>query len=328
MEDESAEPLESVPGGEEEYEDAAAKKRKGPLFKVLVLLIALIVSNSPPKASFAFSTVDFRLTVDARNSSDPDGNIATYQWDWGDGSAVTSGIQQAHTYASVNNYTVILTVTDARGAAGSASQIVRLRVSVTADFVARTEKMHVSFDASSSFSPSGGQVTAYSWDFGDGSSTGAGEFVTHDYATPGRYTVTLTAADSRGLTGQTSRLVSPAARSAVCWSAPNRRDRRANISGKWRANAAASCRSAGRGTRTASNSAGSRNPCRAFSSASMAMYGFCGSFPARTASENMRRSAARSRFTVAGLAPSRSRAAVKAAIRSLVISSARSKPMK
>jgi len=222
MEEESSEPTEG--GGEEEeyerYEGEGAKKARGPLVKIVAILLAVLVaglvvwwfvfSNSPPRADFSFSSVDFRLTVNARNSTDPDGNIAGYTWDWGDGSAGGSGVSAAHTYTKVDNYTVTLTVTDTRGAAAADSKLVRLHVAATADFVARTRQMQVSFDASSSSSPTGALITSYRWDFGDGTPPATGEFATHTYLTAGRYTATLNVTDQGGLTGQTTRLVSPA----------------------------------------------------------------------------------------------------------------------
>jgi hypothetical protein len=49
-------------------------------------------------------------------------------------------------------------------------------------------------------------VNSYAWSFGDGQSA-AGERVTHAYAAPGVYTVTLTVADSFGNTGSISKQV-------------------------------------------------------------------------------------------------------------------------
>lgn len=59
----------------------------------------------------------------------------------------------------------------------------------------------VTFDAGPS-STAAEELISFTWDFGDGS-TAAGPNPTHRYADPGEYTVTLTVADSRGLTGTT-----------------------------------------------------------------------------------------------------------------------------
>jgi PKD repeat protein len=58
----------------------------------------------------------------------------------------------------------------------------------------------VTFNASAS-TPDGGTIVAYGWNFGDGN-LGAGEVVTHAYASPGNYTVILTVTDSEGLINQ------------------------------------------------------------------------------------------------------------------------------
>ncbi len=79
-----------------------------------------------------------------------------------------------------------------------------------AAFVARHNRMTVSFDGTGSWSPNGDPITSYSWDFGDGSSDSSSPQVLHTYAQPGRYTVQLRVTDVNGLTGTTTRFVSPA----------------------------------------------------------------------------------------------------------------------
>ena len=61
-----------------------------------------------------------KVKLDASASSDPDGTIASYSWDFGDGSAAATGATVMHTYATDGQYTVTLTVTDDLGATGTA----------------------------------------------------------------------------------------------------------------------------------------------------------------------------------------------------------------
>jgi len=71
--------------------------------------------NRPPVAAASASINGFDLTVDGTGSSDPDGPISSWDWNFGDGTT-GSGPEATHTYDTPGTYTVTLTVTDADGA--------------------------------------------------------------------------------------------------------------------------------------------------------------------------------------------------------------------
>lgn len=79
---------------------------------------ASVVSGEAPLA------VDF----DGSASSDPDGSIVSWEWDFGDQSA-QSGESVSHTYDQAGTYTAVLTVTDDMGAQATAE----LAIDVAAD---------------------------------------------------------------------------------------------------------------------------------------------------------------------------------------------------
>src|SRR5579884_4076687 len=70
---------------------------------------------------------------DGSASSDPDGTIAAYAWDFGDGSHGSGAIAD-HTYTTVGTFTVTLTVTDNQGATGSASATITTTAQGTSIF--------------------------------------------------------------------------------------------------------------------------------------------------------------------------------------------------
>jgi PKD repeat protein len=99
------------------------------------------VTNEAPTASFTIANSGMTLSVDGSASTDADGSVASYAWDFGDGTTGT-GATASHTYAAAGTYTVTLTVTDDDGATGTSTQ--QVSVSESADLATDTFSRTVS----------------------------------------------------------------------------------------------------------------------------------------------------------------------------------------
>ncbi|CAM3118183.1 S8 family serine peptidase [Vibrio diazotrophicus] len=71
--------------------------------------------NAPPAAQFNANCIDLTCTFDASASTDSDGTIVSYEWNFGD-SSFGSGDIVVHVYGAYASYNVTLTVTDDKGA--------------------------------------------------------------------------------------------------------------------------------------------------------------------------------------------------------------------
>ncbi|WP_423998854.1 PKD domain-containing protein [Maribacter sp. IgM3_T14_3] len=147
------------------------------------------------------------VEFDASASSDDNG-ISTYSWEFGDGSVNGTGIEVSHIYTVVGTYTALLTVTDAQGLSNSTSIEIIVSPATTGNSVPIAmatatpingeAPLLVDFDATTSTDDNG--ITLYSWNFGDGSSTGSGVQTSHTYGAVGSYNAVLTVTDAQGLT--------------------------------------------------------------------------------------------------------------------------------
>lgn len=76
--------------------------------------------NVAPQAVISQSGTGATVTYDGTASSDPDGTIASYFWDFGDGTSAT-GSTATHTYLQPGQYRAVLVVTDNSGDDGFAN---------------------------------------------------------------------------------------------------------------------------------------------------------------------------------------------------------------
>jgi len=160
----------------------------------------ITVTNVGPTAAFSYTPAD-PTTQDivsfTDQSTDPDGFIASWSWDFGDGATSTME-NPTHQYNN-GEYTVILTVTDDDGAIDTTQDTITVtNAPPQADFsyspADPTTQDIVSFtDTSTDFD---GTVVSWSWDFGDGA-TSTDQNPTHQFD-DGTYTVTLTVTDDDG----------------------------------------------------------------------------------------------------------------------------------
>jgi PKD repeat protein len=166
--------------------------------------------NLPPTAAFTADPLigDAPLTVvfDASTSSDPDGSVVEYQWDFGDtNTAVTASPTTSHEYTADGTYLVQLIVVDNDVASSTSPATETITVNphnlpptaaFTADPLSGDAPLTVDFDATTSSDPDG-SVNEYQWDFGDtNTAVTASPTTSHEYTADGTYLVQLTVVDN------------------------------------------------------------------------------------------------------------------------------------
>ena len=180
-----------------------------------VTLEPLVPVNTPPVALFSYSPaspgVGEWIQFDGSASVDPDGTIASYSWNFGNGST-GYGSSAWQRFMTPGVYTVTLIVTDNDGASDSISQTIQVgsaNQAPSAAFVFSPTNPAVNgwvqFDGSGSVDPDG-SIVSYSWDFGDGTS-GTGAVAWHRFTAPGTHLVTLTVQDNNGVSDSTSQAI-------------------------------------------------------------------------------------------------------------------------
>ncbi|MFH1525486.1 MAG: PKD domain-containing protein [Bacteroidota bacterium] len=160
-----------------------------------------VTVNAQPKA---VAGEDVHITLgevkfDASKSTDVDGEIKEYKWNFGDGTFSTN-MTTNHIYNRPGVYTVSLIVVDdsqTKNNTANDELIVTVNNPPFADAgpdVLSANDVKIMFDASNSFD-SDGEIISYYWDFGDGSSADE-KIVNHVYSIPGVYAVKLTVKDN------------------------------------------------------------------------------------------------------------------------------------
>ncbi|MDQ6609335.1 MAG: PKD domain-containing protein, partial [Bacteroidota bacterium] len=124
--------------------------------------------------------------------SDGSQNAFSYLWNFGDGS--TSSIKSpSHNYSSIGPFSVSLSVTSNAGCTdNSTKSVATIYQQPTAKFNVPAEVCYgTSVNYTDQSLASGSTISQWQWDFGDGSLPSTQQNPTHNYASPGTYTVSL-----------------------------------------------------------------------------------------------------------------------------------------
>jgi serine protease len=100
--------------------------------------------NFAPIANFSIDVTSGKaplfVNFNASASTDRDGHISSYNWDFGDGQT-GRGVTTNHTFVNPGNFTVALTVIDDDGASNSASQVISVVDTFTSDLSGTVSSM-------------------------------------------------------------------------------------------------------------------------------------------------------------------------------------------
>ena len=174
------------------------------LLPIALLLLALagctaVQPTAVITASPLFGAAPLTVNFDGSASH---GDIAQYNWSFGDASNPVSGARAAHVYTRPGIYTAKLTIVDKNGNVSSTQALITVInpppvaiffISNDSPYIGRTVK----FDASRSHD--NGAIVKYEWLFGDGA-MGEGMKVSHIYTRTGYFIVRLTVMDNLGAT--------------------------------------------------------------------------------------------------------------------------------
>lgn len=165
-------------------------------------------SNKSPQAAFEVTCQDLTCTF-TDQSSDDDGSVVSWQWNFGD-QATSTQRNPSHSYQTAGQFAVLLTVRDNAGAANTTAHQADPSAPASpppppppppankppqAEFEVHCSDLRCTFTDRSK--DDDGTIVSWRWDFGDGS-TSTERSPAHSYRTAGRYQVRLTVTDNDG----------------------------------------------------------------------------------------------------------------------------------
>lgn len=155
----------------------------------------IVTATADPVLAEAPATVTFLGTA-----SDPNGDLASVRWDFGDDSPGESSLQATHVYTSAGNYTARFEARDATGASRTADAALEVlpptppEITVTSSARSGRAPLTVEFEATATDASA---LADTAWVFASGD-TVSGLRVSHTFPAGGRFTVHFFARDVFG----------------------------------------------------------------------------------------------------------------------------------
>lgn len=171
---------------------------------IFISFFLSVSARAQLKADFTPSKPSDCESLITKFNDNSSGNPVSWQWNLGNGATSTQQSPSA-SYTAPGTYKVTLTVKDAAGNTSTAEKSVTVWEKPKPDFTASPAKGCIPFDVTFTdrSNPVNGNITTYTWDFGDGA-TGSGSSPVHTYNNVLSPTVTLTVTNSNGCTASKS----------------------------------------------------------------------------------------------------------------------------
>jgi len=176
-------------------------------------------TNAPPVADASFSQrtgfIGSFVILNGSGSYDADGFLTSWFWDFGDGTQGT-GERTIHAYQAFGIYTVVLTVTDDKGASGTDSILIEIGIAnhpPTKPVIAGTRigTKHIIYTYTVSATDPENDFLQYRMSWGDGTfnetqfvPNGTVSSFFHSWDASGKYVLTATATDNTTVSAQST----------------------------------------------------------------------------------------------------------------------------
>jgi gliding motility-associated-like protein len=159
----------------------------------------VVVSTQPPVNFTANDSTSCKVPFTVQ-FSDASPSAATWLWDFGDGSPTSTTRNPSHTYTTLGNYSVTLTITLAGGCSNTITKYQYIKISPT---TVRISNAPIGGCIPFTYQPvaviqSVDSVISYSWNLGEAGAIYTTQSPTHTYNSAGNYNIQLTITTQNG----------------------------------------------------------------------------------------------------------------------------------